>query len=82
MRNEGIIFLKKLVESISVEESLNTSELKKILVFEGIFDILFGIILQEGGNQGGIIVLDKSLRIQTSIHDHQPELNLNPYLSA
>ncbi|EFC44130.1 predicted protein [Naegleria gruberi] len=78
LRNEGIIFLKKLVESISVEESLNTSELKKILVFEGIFDILFGIILQEGGNQGGIIVLDCLVIIHYLLQNN--ELNRKQFL--
>ena len=31
---------------------------QKVIVFEGVFERLFRIILQEGGNQGGVIVLE------------------------
>ena len=81
LRNEGITFLRKLVESInaSTTENIVGVELKKVIVFEGVFERLFGIILQEGGNQGGVIVLDCLFIIYNLLWNN--ELNRKQFLA-
>lgn len=85
LRNEGILFLRNLTREIN--QSLSEpqehtmaigNELKKIIVFEGAFEKLFGIILQEGGNQGGVVVLDCLYIILYLLKDN--ELNRKQFL--
>ncbi|KAG2393052.1 hypothetical protein C9374_009629 [Naegleria lovaniensis] len=88
LRNEGILFLRNLTREINQlmvhspsEQEHNMAignELKKIIVFEGAFEKLFGIILQEGGNQGGVLVLDCLYIILYLLKDN--ELNRKQFL--
>jgi len=50
IRNEALLLLSSL--------TLTNEEMKKIVVFEGCFDRLLGIIREEGAADGGIVVQD------------------------
>lgn len=50
IRNEALLLLTFLTRS--------AEEIQKIAVFEGVFEKLFNIIIEEGGSDGGIVVQD------------------------
>eukprot|EP00250_Pteridium_aquilinum_P013189 c21189_g1_i1 orf=111-2885(+) len=50
IRNEALLLLTYLTRS--------AEEIQKIAVFEGVFEKLFNIIVEEGGADGGIVVQD------------------------
>lgn len=50
IRNEGLLLLRELTAS--------NHELGKILVFSGALEMLFDIMHEEGGAEGGIVVVD------------------------
>ena len=50
LRNEALLLLQRL--------AAGHAEVQKIAAFEGAFDRLFGIVREEGGAEGGIVVQD------------------------
>ncbi|GER54491.1 golgin candidate 6 [Striga asiatica] len=50
IRNEALLLLTYLTRE--------AEEIQKILVFEGAFEKIFGIIKEEGGSEGGVVVQD------------------------
>ena len=50
LQNEALLLLQRL--------AAGHAEVQKIAAFEGAFDRLFGIVREEGGAEGGIVVQD------------------------
>jgi hypothetical protein len=50
IRNEALLLLNRLTQG--------KQEIQKILAFEGAFERLFGIVAEEGGPEGGVVVQD------------------------
>ncbi|XP_057810431.1 golgin candidate 6-like [Salvia miltiorrhiza] len=50
IRNEALLLLTYLTRE--------AEEIQKILVFEGAFEKIFSIIIEEGGSEGGVVVQD------------------------
>lgn len=62
IRNEALLLLTYLTRS--------AEEIQKIAVFEGVFEKLFNIIVEEGGSEGGIVVQDCLELLNNIIRDN------------
>lgn len=79
IRNEALLMTQALIDS--------SPDIQKVLAFEGAFEGLLAVILQEGGIEGGVVVqdclnvVDKLLRFNVSNQNYFRELNLPPQLA-
>ena len=64
LRNEGMLLLNSL--------TMSDKELQKILAFSDCFETLFAVIGEEGGVDGGIIVIDALSIIRNLLRSNDP----------
>ena len=64
LRNEGMLLLNSL--------TMSDKELQKILAFSDCFETLFAVIQEEGGVDGGIIVIDALSIIRNILRSNDP----------
>lgn len=67
VRNDCLLLMIELMNS--------NQEIQKIVAFEGVFECIFQIISDEGGSNGGIVVIDCLRLMQILLHNNTSNQN-------